>query len=234
MTANALRNAEATPDRGEVSRNLTGQRLGRKGQETRERIVAAAERLIADPDGPPILLTNIAREAGIRLTNLYLYFPDFEELLLVVLKRVMETAESAYLDMLRTRWPDEDLGQHCTTFLWAHYRFWRTHARLLHMRNRVADTDVRLLEYRQEATQPLLDLLVFQMASDGGDLAAPRMMATVVLTGFERVATVVTAPHFRQSVARSEGEDPDLVTSGLIDTEAHLLELAIRDRRATR
>lgn len=231
MLADALRTTQVAFASEQVSRNLAGQRLGRKGQETRERILAAALRLLEAPLGPPVTLTTIAREAEIRLTNLYLYFPDFEDLLLAVLRRVMETADAAYLDMLRERWPDDGLAECCKIFLGAHYRFWQRHARLLHLRNSVADTDTRMMRYRQQATQPLLDLLVLQMSKVPGNETASRLMATVVLTGFERVATVVTSPHFDLASPDSR-QDRDAIIGDLIETQARLLELVIRDQRA--
>ena len=81
------RKPAAARDRAAVSHNLVGQRLGRKGQATRERILDAMLRLLADAEGPPVTLTGVAREAGIGLSNLYLYFPDIGELLLAALRK---------------------------------------------------------------------------------------------------------------------------------------------------
>ena len=110
--ASAARKDEAAVEALEVRRNLAGQRLGRKGQETRERILAAALRLLEDPENPPVTLTSVAREATIRLTNLYLYFPDITELLLAALVRGMDDADTAFMQSLRSRWPHR-LSQSC-------------------------------------------------------------------------------------------------------------------------
>ena len=74
--ASAQRKQDAAIDARAVRLNLAGQRLGRKGQETRERVLSAALRLFDDAHGPPVTLTGVAREASMRLSNLYLYFPD--------------------------------------------------------------------------------------------------------------------------------------------------------------
>ena len=74
-----------------VSHNQVGQKLGRKGQQTRERILSAMLELLAEVDGPPVTLTAVAKEAKVRLPNLYLYFPDMGALLLAALERVMVT-----------------------------------------------------------------------------------------------------------------------------------------------
>jgi AcrR family transcriptional regulator len=214
----------------EVSHNLAGQRLGRKGQETRERIIAAALRLFEDPDGPPVTMSSVAREASVRLTNLYLYFPDFSELLLAALERVMATADAAFMDMLRAHWPDDRLGECALEFIRAHHAFWKRHARILHMRNTVADTDPRVAVYRQQATLPLIQSIVRQMEGKDYDYGGGNRMASVVLTGIERVATVATNPVYHLT-SQEGGLDPSLNVEQSLRAEARLVELAVRDQR---
>jgi AcrR family transcriptional regulator len=228
-TSNTARATRAERASAEVSHNLAGQRLGRKGQETRERIIAAALRLFDDAEGPPVTMSSVAREANVRLTNLYLYFPDFGELLLAALERVRDTADAAFVDLLRARWPDERLGECCLEFVRAHYRFWKRHARILHMRNSVADTDMRLALYRQTVTRPLIELMTRQMDGGSHDSVGSRM-ASVVLTGIERTATVTTTPIFYATV-EEEGSDADETADMMAQAEARLVELAIRDQR---
>jgi AcrR family transcriptional regulator len=216
-----------------VSHNLVGQKLGRKGQETRERILAAMLRLMEYPDGPPVTLTSVAREAAVRLPNLYLYFPDMGELLLAALIRVMESAGPGYFDMLSVRWPDTTLRASCRAFLQAHYDFWNRHARILHMRNALADAnDLRVLTYRNDASRPLLNMLAFQMDAKPGERdGEATLMATVLLTGIERMATVLTNPHLRQAGLMQTGTSHDVHVSGLLEAETELLAHAITTLR---
>lgn len=230
--ASAVRKTEVAEQTSEVRHNLAGQRLGRKGQETRERILSAALRLLEDPHGPPVTLTNVAREASIRLTNLYLYFPDMVELVLAVLGRVMDDADAAFMDRLKPRWPDDELGQASLELLRAHYRFWKRHARLLHLRNTLSDSEPRILEYRNNATRPIIDFLIRQMDDGHDDHFTCSILAVVVLTGFERIATVVTNPNFRFVVDDLQTESQDEMIDQLLAAESRLLHLAIRDRRA--
>src|SRR3546814_7301779 len=85
-----------------VSHNLNGQKLGRKGRITRERILAAAIELIDSPE-EAVTLSAVARRASLGMTSLYNYFTDLTELLLAVLEPVMATAEKSYLALLRDR-----------------------------------------------------------------------------------------------------------------------------------
>lgn len=224
----------AAPLRLAVSHNQIGQRLGRKGQQTRERILAAMLRLLADQDGPPVTLTSVANEAAVRLSNLYLYFPDIGELLLAALAEVMATAETAYLEHLRERWPDDGLRESCRAFLQAHYAFWERNARILHMRNALADAgDLRVLRYRNAVTVPVIELLGAQMDChpDMEDASGMRV-ATVLLACLERVATVVTNPNFSITLADSDSGSRADSIHGLIEAEAEVLFLAIAHRRS--
>jgi AcrR family transcriptional regulator len=217
-----------------VSHNQIGQKLGRKGQETRERILCAMLRLLADEGGPPVTLTTVAKEASVRLTNLYLYFPDMGELLLAALARVMDTAEAGYAEMLRERWPDDCLYESCREFLRAHHDFWKRNARILHMRNALADaSDLRVLQHRNSATMPLIDLLAAQMdCLPGEPYDRCIRVATVLLTGLERIATVVTNPHFAIMVGEGSKADHSRYADALIEAEAEVIALVIVHRRS--
>lgn len=219
-----------------ASHNRVGQKLGRKGQETRERIVAAMLKQVSDPNGPPLTLSSVAKEASVGLPNLYLYFPDLGELLLAALSRVMETAEEAYVDRLRDRWPDEALREACFEFLCAHFAFWERNARILHMRNALADAgDLRLLHYRNRITRPLIDLLNAQMdINDEGDELSRLNTASVLFTGIERIATVATNPHFSLVTEISPGDDQAKLVRGLIEAEAEVIAQTIAAKRRVR
>ena len=213
---------------GDVSHNLNGQRLGRKGRGTRERILAACAELLAD-GGEPISMSAVARRASLGMTSLYNYFSDLTELLLAVLEPVMATTEEGFLSMLREPWPDDELGARCLAFMQAYHGFWSKHSRLLHLRNAMADNrDERMLIHRVRSTQPLIALFVDQMGGDGGDMQSPvRGMATVLMTGIERTVTVSTDP----GLTGLFGENSRRSEEHYIVPEARLMELAIRDTR---
>lgn len=223
-------------DTGEVSHNLVGQKLGRKGAKTRERVVEAMLRLLDDPQGPPVTLSSVAREAAVGVTSLYLYFPDLGDLLLAALRRVEETAEAAFIHLLREYWPDKVLDERCLAFHAAYMRFWRRHARLLHMRNKFADAfDVRVLEWRQNRAMPIIDMLVRQMEGPATRTDNPCFrMAVVVVTGMERMASVVTNPHFSLTADSLVEGNVHLYADKLMLAEAELVALAVRDQRRRR
>jgi AcrR family transcriptional regulator len=219
----------AAGDPAPRSHNLLGQRLGRKGRDTRERILAATARLLAGPTDNVISLSAVAREASLAMTTLYLYFTDLTELLIAALEPIMASAENSYMAHLRARWPDADLGAHCAEFVGAYHAFWLRHTRILHLRNSIADADDKRMRLaRIEASAPVARLLIVQMDGDAAvyDPAAT-CMATVLLTGIERLVTITTDVQFPY-VPMMHPVDH---ISNLLKAQAHILEISIRDCR---
>jgi AcrR family transcriptional regulator len=213
-----------------LSHNLHGQRLGRKGRDTRDRIIAAAHAIMARGDPAPLTLSAVAREASLGMTTLYLYFSDLTELLLAVLEPVMATAEEAYLAPVRTYWSDEELGAHCYAFLAAYNAFWLRHARILHVRNSIADrNDRRMVIHRVGGAQLLIELVVEQMGCDPRESGSAAFeMAAVLMAGIERVVTVATNADFREVIdARSHP-----IEEVRLRAHARLMELTIREQRS--
>ncbi|MET0270772.1 MAG: TetR/AcrR family transcriptional regulator [Sphingomonas sp.] len=219
---------DSTPD-GVVSHNLQGQRLGRKGRATRDRILAATVELLATPQDVPISLSAVARKASLGMTSLYLYFNDLTELLLAVLEPVMATAEETYLSVIRQYWTDEELGARTLQFVVGYHDFWVEHARLLHLRNSMADQqDARMLFHRVGSAQAVMLLLADQISPNGVSPGSHvQSMVTAMMTGLERVMTVSTDPTLR---GLSGGKVS--TREHLLEAQARLLELGIRDYRA--
>lgn len=213
-----------------VSHNLNGQKLGRKGRDTRERILAATAELLADPEKEPISLSAVARKASLGMTSIYNYFTDLTELLVAVLEPIMATREDAYMGRLREPWPDAELGERCYDFMRCYYEFWHRHSRLLHLRNTMADNrDERMLRHRIDASRPVIALLVQQMNGNPDEFENPATaMATVLMTGLERTVTVATDRKFKELFGPREEHQAEYYLAA----QARLMELAIRDTRA--
>lgn len=217
----------------DATHNLSGQRLGPKGLGTRERIVKAMLCLVESDDDAPITLSAVARAASVRMSNLYLYFPDLGELLLAALRRAVDEQDLPYMQCLRERWPDADLSRCCETFVRAHFDFWQSHARLLQMRNSLADgRDMRLIEYRNRISAPLIRLLLKQMDVTGeeGD-SSYRDCATVLVTGLERMATVVINPDFAAMTSLPDDEERARFIDRLACAEARIIECTVSRMR---
>ena len=215
-----------------ASYNLLGQRLGRKGRDTRQRILDGLARRMAQDDGTPISLSAVAREASVGMTTLYLYFADLGELVLAALQPVVQDARFLQT-MLRARWPDDELAERCRAYLLAHQDFWQRNAAILHLRNGFADAgDRRFLRARIELARPQIRGLIRQMDSDPKAVGSLCFhLAIVVMTGVERAATIITGPHYGITL-----EEAAIGLTGAspvqLDATARMLELTIRDQRA--
>lgn len=235
MTEHAptIRPKAKTTGRSATTHNLVGQRLGRKGQETRDRIIAAMTRLLAVEDDAQITLSAVAREASLGMSTLYLYFPDMGELALAVLRRTLAEGEPGSTEYLHEFWPDSHLSERVLRFTQTFFAFWEQHARLLQIRNSFADSrDLRFVRLRQKMSSPVRAMLTRQMCVQPGECdAIYEDCATVMLTGLERVATIVINPDFATLSGFESAEERMLYVERLAIAEARLIEALIRDMR---
>jgi AcrR family transcriptional regulator len=215
-----------------VSYNLNGQRLGRKGRETRERIVRAAIEVLGEEGEEPFTLSAVARQASLGMSSLYNYFTDLSELMEAALEPVMTSASETYLTELGSYWPDAEISERCEQFWQSYTDFWRQNAPVLLQRNRMSDAgDERMLACRVRAGMPLMDGIASQLCRDKG--AVPnekeRAVSSVLGTMMERTVTVQSQPNYRNYTAGSF--ERGMSALGLAGS--WLVALAIREWRET-
>ncbi len=218
-------------DRDAVSHNLNGQKLGRKGRVTRERILAATVELIAESTDAPISLSAVARRAGLGMTSLYVYFADLTELLMAVLEPVMrEAAEpGGYYNLLANYWSDDDLEDSCRAFVQAYFEFWKKHSRILHLRNSLSDQyDKRMMLARIRSAQPVIALFRKQLVAEGKPIEqVGGDMASVLMTGLERAVTIATDDVSQAMFTPELGPRQ----TNVVEPLSRLMYLAVRDCR---
>lgn len=212
-----------------VSHNLAGQKLGRKGRITRERILKAAAELIEEGGDETITLSAIARRASLGLTSLYNYFSDLTEVILALLEPVTGEGREEFIGIVRDYWPDDVLAERCLAFVQAYHRYWARNSGLLHLRNSMADQfDVRMMRQRVETANPVITYCSRQMAPEDTSDGSARPYATVLMTGVERSITLHTDRRLHRIVGYGAQRDQD----DILRSVARLMEIAIRDARA--
>lgn len=213
--------AEPADDQGAARRNQIGQVMGRKGAETRARLVAAARRLVSSKPLRALRVAEIAREAGVGAPSFYVYFQDVGEAVLAALEDHPQSAPGV-LAVLELDWSDDTLG--CArAFVDAYLDVWIENFALLRARNLAADEgDERFTRQRLTDIGPVLVRLAakFQAAQAAGR-AAPDVSANaaagVMVAALERLAA---APRQRR---QGEGyADADLRAAA-----AHMLASAL-------
>ena len=231
-TRSARSNDSAVPDAMAVPDfNLAGQRLGRKGRETRHRLVQTAERLLKEAPETPLSLTAIAKDSGVGLTTVYEYFGDLGEIVLALLEPI-RAEMTAVIELLERPWPEGDEQAHALAFVEAHLRYTHRHASTLRLRNILADAgDQRFQRQRAQFASPIIAGLTRKIRHSRGTAARQlkhsAALGTTLTLAIERAATVATQNVYPQLIAEASG----FAFEGQPEALAELITLAIKGKR---
>ena len=122
-----------------IKKNQHGQVLGRKGLETRERLLNAARDLLQSNSPVQLTVVSIAEKAKSSSATFYLYFEDVRDLLLV-LSEEAEREMKVVHDVLDESWDPQSLElDHASRVVHAFASVWNKHREILRYRNLEAD-----------------------------------------------------------------------------------------------
>jgi AcrR family transcriptional regulator len=122
-----------------VSKNKHGQSLGRKGRETRQRLMDAARELLQSSSPTQLTVVAIAKKARSSSATFYLYFEDVRGLLLV-LSEEAEAGMKVVHEVLDEPWDPQFLDlDHAARVVEAYVSVWDKHREVLRYRNLEAD-----------------------------------------------------------------------------------------------
>jgi len=188
-------------------RNQIGQVMGRKGHDTRARLIAAAAELVAARPLRELRASDIARAAGIGAPSFYVYFPDVGAAVLAALETRPQSSPEL-LEILDRDWGAG--GSDCArAYVNAYLDSWQHNFALLRARNLAADEgDARFLDQRLKDLTPILDRLAakFYAAQEAGRAPrgpAPRAVAGALSAALERLAA---APRWSRAGPAIEAE----------------------------
>jgi AcrR family transcriptional regulator len=183
-----------------MTSNLEGQTMGRKGQETRARLLDAALKLLDATPLRELRAADLARKAEISPASFYLYFENVEALVLTLAERVAEEA-APLLEQARAEWSWTGKVDHVEVFVRAYFDFWDRHRSILRVRNLAAEEgNWSFQNARMRVTAPLHQELAAKI--DGGralgvidDGPHSLTLASIALAGLERsAATYIMFP----------------------------------------
>lgn len=139
--------------------NKSGQILGRKGLETRGRLMDAARRLLETLSPFDLTMAAIAKEAETAAGTVYLYFDDVPDLMLA-LSEIGDDRMTALLADEAWLADPATLHEDAERFIDAFKAMWDRHSPILLYRNLEADRgDLRFLRSRTAGALPVLDRL---------------------------------------------------------------------------
>ena len=122
-----------------VKTNKHGQSLGRKGHETRQRIMNAALQLLKTNSPVELTAVSIAKKAKSSSATFYLYFSDVRGMLLAM-NEAAESDMSVVHDILDEPWDLKTLEtDHAARVVQAFVSVWDKHREILRYRNLEAD-----------------------------------------------------------------------------------------------
>ena len=140
----------------EVQQNKQGQTLGRKGQETRARLMDAARRLLLTTSPLELTAVAIAAEAGVSPASFYMYFDDTKDVLYALSVVAGEDMEKVHA-IFDERWELESVEQHAAAVIDALNEVWNKHRAVLRYRNLEATRgDPRFSELRMNTFIPFI------------------------------------------------------------------------------
>lgn len=173
--------------------NKDGQAIGRKGAESRARLLDAARRLIDElPSARKLTASSIARAADLASQTFYLYFDDVEEVLLG-LAIVASDDTQGIIDALDSPWDRDAPGGYTAGIVDAFYAYWDRHRAILNIRNYMADRgDEPFAKARNESAIPIISRISARIRTAQGETRLTERDATaraiIIFSAIERMA----------------------------------------------
>jgi len=176
-----------------MNTNKDGQAIGRKGAESRARLLAATRRLLAElPSAKKLTASSIARAAGLASQTFYLYFDDVEEILLSLSIEASEDTASI-IAALDADWDLSAPRIYTAGVVDAFYQYWDRHRAILNIRNYMADRgDEPFANARNKSAMPIIIKIAARMRTAQGESRLAERDATarsiIIFSAIERMA----------------------------------------------
>ncbi len=144
---------------------LDGRTLGRRGIETRAKLLDATEARLASQGVRELRVVDIARSVGTSPATFYQYFSDVEEAVLALAEDVVVDIEPIVTE-IDGDWAGDGL-ERARKVVGAFVRYWDTNRVVLRVRNLAAEEgDERFREARLETLRPVTAALDDQIAAN--------------------------------------------------------------------
>lgn len=173
--------------------NLYGQSIGRKGAETRERLLKATVELLEKRSLRDVSVADITALAGTSSSGFYIYFSDVDAAALAVAETIYQITPEIET-VLSKQWTAEDAKANARALVNSYVNFTRQHHAILRVRNLAADEgDRRFEEARHNAVARIHELLTARIAAADNGLD-PSSGASAVLALMERISAISRLP----------------------------------------
>jgi AcrR family transcriptional regulator len=197
-----------------------GQPLGKRGLQTRQRILEVIANLIEQHGLRGLKLADVAQEVGFSPPAFYQYFRDMDEAILALCQEVSEQLPA--FTFSGEGWTEGDGSSEGTLpFVESFMAYWDLHRPVLWARNvAVNEGDLRFQAIRNQAFQPMTEALETRiLAGQGAGLVdptvVPRSMAAALVVMLDRVGMV--SPNVIEPLGGREPQDIIKAMAYIID-----------------
>ncbi|PKB14360.1 TetR family transcriptional regulator [Novosphingobium kunmingense] len=188
--------AQAERSKGcEQAYNHHGQKIGSKGERTRQALIDATVELLESRGLRDVSVVDVARAAKTSPATFYVYFRGVPEVVLAALETASQTSPELE-DLVSRDWLAGDGTAAAAQFVEAYTKLWNRNRTIFRVRNLAAEEgDNRFYEARMKAAGPMVAALAAtaRRAQDAGRLPAalsPRACAGTLLMMLERLAAI--------------------------------------------
>jgi AcrR family transcriptional regulator len=186
---------EDIQERESSDRNQNGQAMGRKGLQTRNRLIEATLAQLETTRLRDLRVSEIARQAGMSTATFYVYFPDVADAVLAVLEQTTQ-ATPELLALIDGDWGEGDADERAQRITQSYSDHWGQHHALFRVRNLAADEgDERFRIARETAIRGVLNATAAaiaraQKAGWATSTLDPMATSGVLMAMLERFAAV--------------------------------------------
>jgi len=198
--------------------------LGTRAESTRNRLLEATAKLLAEQGVLELKVVDITREVGSSPATFYQYFNDVDAAILALIDQATRD-EDSLVSHLQSGWDGDDGLEQACAFVDAYTTYWDDHSAVLRVRNLKAEEGDRAFrEARTKAYLVIVESMVrmVQQAQRAGrlpDNIHPFVTATAMLAMIERLLP------YRNEIARRGAS-----AAALRDTMAALLYRSLTGR----
>jgi len=168
--------------------NLLGQKMGRKGRETRKKIMNVALRMLENSSYKDLTVTEVAYEADVSSSTFYVYFEDIEDVLYTcILDAALDFG--AIVDLLNEDWDVNNVERKVAEFVEAYNKMWERHRIELRIRNIEANQgNLRFMNLVMETTADIQVALARKVSQVSPRIRNPQGVATVIFAAMDIIA----------------------------------------------
>lgn len=185
---------DATAAPAEDLRAIDGRVPGRRGRQTRDRILEATEEQLGTTSFRDLKVADIAREVGCSPATFYQYFKDVEEAILVLAQTMVEDGARLTAPLDEAAWSGRAATEAANALVDAFLSFWRDHQGVLKVVDlAIVEGDRAFRSLRNDLLAPVSKALskeIRAMKADGRhpDDVDPRAQAGVLVSMLAHVA----------------------------------------------